>query len=150
MPILEVNISDAFENVANVIKSKSKEISREISNAVSTVMAERIFTKGIASDGTQIGTYSSKYLKYREKNYPHPTDPIVTVSLTRQLENNFGVVEADNESYGIGVIDSEIGAKMGYVESIKDKTISDMTDEESELAAEAASKALERYLNENL
>lgn len=83
------------------------------------LMTKRIHMDGIASDGTPIGTYSSGYLRYRQKPPNNRIkDSKVVVSLTRQLENDWSVIATKN-GYGIGFKNSFNLQKGRWVEAIK-------------------------------
>jgi hypothetical protein len=83
------------------------------------LMRERIHQNGIASDGTQIGTYSSDYLKYRQKPpFNQKSENKVIVSLTRQMGNDWSVIATKN-GYGIGFKNSFNLQKGRWVEAMK-------------------------------
>lgn len=147
MPI-SINFSGMLEDLVKTIDVGGADISRAMANGVITEMHGRIFDDGKATDGSQIGMYSSRYLRLRQKKYNRTESSKIVVSLTRKLENNFAVVEA-GEFYGIGVIDQEDADKMGYVEEMKEKSIADLTDDELEIAAQGAAQALDDLLNGN-
>lgn len=96
--------------------------------AIETIpnMTDRIHQRGEASDGSQIGTYSNPYLRYRVKHAKRSADTKVIVSLTRQLENDWSVLETPN-GYGIGFTNSFNADKLRWVEEVKGKVISELT-----------------------
>lgn len=120
---------------------------RPVAIEVLPMMTERIHKRGEASDGSQIGTYSNNYLKYARKKAGRGQDPKVIVSLTRQLENNWSVLETSN-GYGIGFTNPFNADKLRWVEEIKGKIISNLSgieinyaiDRVNELVADALSK----------
>jgi len=107
---------------------------RPVAIEVLPMMTERIHQKGVASDGSPIGTYSNGYLKQREKN-GRGADKKVIVSLTRQLENNWSVLETTN-GYGIGFTNSFNADKLRWVEEIKGREIANLSIEEINYATE--------------
>lgn len=116
--------------------------------AIETIpnMTERIHNKGLASDGSAIGTYSSPYLKYRQKYANRSADTKVIVSLTRQLENDWSVIETP-KGYGIGFTNSFNADKLGWVEEGKDKIIHELTTAEIDYAFERINELVANALN---
>jgi hypothetical protein len=108
---------------------------RPVAIEVLPMMTERIHKRGEASDGGQIGTYSNNYLKYARQKAKRGMDPKVIVSLTRQLENNWSVLETSN-GYGIGFTNPFNADKLRWVEEAKDRVISQLTTEETDYAFE--------------
>lgn len=117
---------------------------RPVAIEVLPMMTERIHRKGQASDGSQIGTYSNSYLKQREKNN-RGKDTKVIVSLTRQLENNWSVLETTN-GYGIGFTNPFNKEKLGWVEEQKGKVISSLSNEEINYAFERVNELVENAI----
>lgn len=76
---------------------------RPIAFDLVALMTERIHDQGMGSDGSPIkdGGYSEPYLKYRQEKHNRSANPLVILSLTRQLENDWSVV-AIQGGYGIG------------------------------------------------
>lgn len=110
------------------------------------LMHDRIHEKGIASDGGQIGTYSSDYLKLRQSKYKRNADNKVIVSLTRQLENDYAVVATQN-GYGVGFNNEFNLQKMKWVEQIKGKEIANMTQDELNAAIQFLNELTDDALN---
>lgn len=98
------------------------EMFREVVIDLIANIADRIHHKGLAADGTQIGTYSEAYMKVRTgevKRRPNATnlktkktfstkpkfnrtsDTKVILSLTRQMENDY-VPVAGPKGWGVG------------------------------------------------
>lgn len=146
MARLKIDLAGVYSRAAERIKTGGKDITREVANVVSTVMHERIFEHGLAADNDRIGEYQSNYLKLRVSKYKRSSRIDVIVSLTRKLENAFGVVES-KDGYGIGVINQTDADKMYYVETHFARTIAALTDKENKLATEAAAQAADRILN---
>ena len=74
---------------------------RQVASDTAAQVTYRIHTEGKNSNDTPIGEYSSKYLKIREKNN-RGTNPKVILSLTGQMENDFGIVSNSANKYGLG------------------------------------------------
>jgi len=92
----------------------------DTSTTLAAEIKQRVHTRGEASDGSQIGTYSDGYMKVRTGNfksdkivrgknkggarpkYNRTSDTRVVLSLTRQMENDLkGNIKTPN-GYGIG------------------------------------------------
>lgn len=93
------------------------------------LITKRIHIDGVASDGQQIGQYSSPYLKLRQKKYNRTADRKVIVSLTRQLESNWTVI-ATPRGYGIGFLNKFNYDKMRWVEEQRRREIASLSDAE--------------------
>ena len=104
--------------------------------AIETIplMTERIHVEGKASDGGGIGSYSNGYLRQREKSGRGKGTKVI-VSLTRQLENDWSVLETPN-GYGIGFTNSFNAQKLRWVEEVKGKLIGNLTSGEIDFAFE--------------
>lgn len=74
---------------------------REISTTLLAEMRERIHEKGIKSDGTQIGTYSSDYLAFRIEQGKGSASN-VTLFFTGQMQNDWKIVAQSETAYGLG------------------------------------------------
>lgn len=115
-------------------KLKNKDyLLRPVATEVIPLMTERIHHKGIASDGSQIGTYSNSYLRLRQRKYKRDASNKVIVSLTRQLENNWSVI-ATQGGYGIGFTNPFNLQKARWVEGIKSKIIVNLSQSEQTYA----------------
>lgn len=79
---------------------------RTLATTVGAEIKYRVHTKGLNSENNQIGTYSSPYLKLRQSKYNRTSESKVIFSLTRQMENDFGIVASDpiktSTGYGLG------------------------------------------------
>lgn len=123
------------------LKQKIAELSnpdylfRQVVFDLIVLMKRRIHEDGTASDGSQIGTYSSAYLKLREDKYNRTSDTTIIVSLTRQLENDWALI-SDNDNYGIGFNNPFNTQKAQWVEEIKKKDIFSMSDSELDYATQ--------------
>jgi hypothetical protein len=130
-----INIISNFDQVATSIAVSLEKIQdpeyllRPVAQEQIRLMHDRIHEQGEASDGSQIGTYNSTYLKERQRKYNRTADTKVVVSLTRQLENDYAVI-ATRAGYGVGFNNPFNMQKVRWVEEIKGKPIGDATQEE--------------------
>lgn len=132
---------------------KNKEyLLRPVAIEVIPLMTERIHQKGQASDGGQIGTYSSGYLKLRERGSKKQQIPIrgsdtkVIVSLTRKLEQDWAVIATTN-GYGIGFLNPLSLQKLRWVEEVKGKTIAKLTQSEQQYAVDRINELISDALS---
>lgn len=115
---------------------KNKEyLLRPVAIEVIPLMTERIHQKGEASDNSQIGTYSSGYLKLRQKKYKRDSSTTVIASLTRKLEQDWAVIATQN-GYGIGFLNPLSLQKLRWVEGTKGKTIATLSKSEQQYAVD--------------
>lgn len=80
------------------------------------------------------------------ENYHRSSDTKVIVSLTRQLENNWSVLETE-KGYGIGFTNPFNAEKLGWVETVKKKVIRELTAEELDYAFERINELIANALN---
>lgn len=79
-------------------------------------MKVRIHQDGKNSENTDIGEYSNSYIKIREKNR-RGTDKKVILSLTRQMENDYGIVGGNGATgYALGFKNPDNANKAGWME----------------------------------
>lgn len=109
-------------------------------------ITQRIHNDGKASDGSSIGTYSNGYLAYRKRNN-RGADTKVIVSLTRQLENDWSVLETQN-GYGIGFTNAFNAQKLRWVEEVKGKVIANLSEKEIDYAIERVNELVANALNQ--
>ncbi len=104
--------------------------------AIETIpnMKERIHKEGKASDGEQIGTYSTGYMRTRAENN-RSKDTKIIVSLTRQLENDWSLLGTAT-GYGIGFNNPFNREKAGWVEDQKGKIIFNLASAEKDYIKE--------------
>ncbi len=89
---------------------------RTIALDTAAQMKVRIHQEGKNSEGGQIGEYSNAYLKVREKNR-RGTDKKVILSLTRQMENDFGIVSGTGATgYALGFKNPDNADKASWAE----------------------------------
>lgn len=120
-------------------------------------MTERIHEKGEAADGSGIGTYTNNYLKLRQKKpYNRTEDSKIIVSLTRRLENDWGVIETDKGNWAIAFLNRQKGTltgitsgeKMQYVEESSGKTIAALSKAETEQLVKTILKGIDESLSQ--
>lgn len=145
---IKTNLDQVLSNLGQSLKTimDPNYLLRPVAIEVLTMMTERIHKEGKASDGGQIGSYSNNYLKYARKKAGRGSDPKIIVSLTRQLENNWSVIETTN-GYGIGFTNPFNADKLRWVEEIKDKVISNLTTIEIDYAFERINELVEQALD---
>jgi hypothetical protein len=153
-----ITVKSNINVVAGKIKKqiellKNKEyLLRPVAIEVIPLMTERIHQKGDASDGGQIGTYSSGYLKLRERGSKKQqipirgSDPKVIVSLTRKLEQDWAVIATQN-GYGIGFLNPLSLQKARWVEEKKGKTIFSLSKSEQQYAIDRINELVADALN---
>lgn len=127
-------VSTRIQTKLNKLKDKEY-LLRPVCFDLIELMKMRIHEKGLSAGGTQIGTYSSEYLKYRQAKHQRSADTKVIVSLTRQLENDWSVI-ATSKGYGIGFKNPFNLQKARWVEEIKEVKIFELTKEENQYASD--------------
>jgi len=92
------NIQDVVRNITERIsKINVPEMTKEMATTTAALMRNRIHQQGEASDGTPIGTYSDEYMKQRQRpTFKRSSSREVVLSLTRTMENDWGVQEISN------------------------------------------------------
>jgi len=89
---------------------------RTIAFDTAAQMKVRIHQEGKNSDNTAIGEYSNSYIKIREKNR-RGTDKKVILSLTRQMENDYGIVGGSGATgYALGFKNPDNSQKAEWME----------------------------------
>jgi len=126
----------------------------------------RIHVKGEDSNNKAIGTYSEGYMKVRtgtdfkseviargplkgkpREKYNRAADTKVICSLTRQLENDWNVIETTG-GYGIGFLNELNFKKTGWLEHTYQKKIFALTEQELAFAVESINETVNGLLNE--
>ena len=97
----------------------------------------KVKNAGVISRGPHKGEPRPKYNR--------SADTKVIVSLTRQLENNWSVLET-TKGYGIGFTNSFNADKLRWVEEIKDKQIGSLSTDEIDYAFERINELIEKAL----
>lgn len=117
------NLSDVTSSLIGRLKAVSDpngevrdKMLRTIALDTAAQMKVRIHQDGKNSENTPIGEYSNAYLKVREKNR-RGTDKKVILSLTRQMENDFGIVAGSGATgYALGFKNADNADKAGWAE----------------------------------
>lgn len=124
MATIQTNIGEVTERIRDklALLGSKDYIPRTLSFDLIDLMTRRIHMDGLASDESQIGSYSKDYLSLRKRKYQRSGDTKIIVSLTRQLENDWNVIATDG-GYGIGFLNPFNLQKARWVEQNKGKKI---------------------------
>jgi hypothetical protein len=122
-----------------------KPLLRPVAFDVLVLMTERIHEKGLAANGSEIGTYNNAYLRFRQKVHKRNPDDKIVVSLTRQLENDWAVMATDR-GWGIGFNNPHNAQKMIWVEEQKGKKIAALMKSEKDFAIDRLNKEVHKRL----
>lgn len=143
MASITVNIDNVLKKVDSFFdKIQDREyLLRPLAIETIPNIKERIHIQGKGSDGNQIGTYSSGYMKVREKN-KRGKDTKVIVSLTRQLEADYQVIPTQN-GYGIGFNNSLSFDKAKWVEERKKRIIFNLSADEKQYIRERLNELID-------
>jgi hypothetical protein len=119
--LLDTNISEELQAIRTKVLAEISTTKHPVILAAATnvlaLVAYRIHTQGERANGSPIGRYGTKYLKYREgPRFNRSSDPTMIFSLTRQMENDFSVVE-EGESAGLGFKNSHNADKARWLEA---------------------------------
>lgn len=130
MVTVKTNITEALGLIHDQLKKLTDPnyLLRPVAQEQIRLMHNRIHERGLASDGNQIGIYSTGYMRTREENN-RSKDTKVIISLTRQLENDYAVI-ATERGYGIGFNNKHNFDKANWVQLTYRKRIFDMTNSE--------------------
>lgn len=117
------NLSDVTSSLIGRLKAVADpngevrdKMLRTIALDTAAQMKVRIHQEGKNSEGGNIGEYSNAYLKVREKNR-RGRDKKVILSLTRQMENDFGIVAGSGATgYALGFKNPDNADKAGWAE----------------------------------
>lgn len=110
--MVTVNIS-GIQGMVNKLRGKllsiteKDSVTRVVASTMAGVVRKRIHEQGKNADDTNIGDYDEKYLRVRQKNN-RGTSKKVIISLTRELENDFGLSVTNpiktSGGWGIGFV----------------------------------------------
>lgn len=79
---------------------------RSVTSTAAGMIRQRVHVEGINSSGSDIGSYSSAYLKYRQKKWNRDGSSRVILSASRQMENDLALTIADpiktTRGYAVG------------------------------------------------
>lgn len=139
-----------IELLAKALTGIAYEKDRVLRSVATTMRAElshRIHTEGKAADGSLISPqgYSPAYLEERVEKFNRTNDSKVVLSLTRQMENDFKVIETEN-GYGLGFSNPFNYEKSQWNEQ-RFKKIYDLTPDEIVLTQQTAEAEVIRILN---
>ena len=127
------------------VLAKTNVLEKRVAVTMLQVTNERIFTKGQAANGSQIGKYSAGYVKQRQKdNYPSSNK--VILQATTQMINDWSVVPS-GKSVGLGFKNSFNAEKSEYVENAYKKAIFEHTNAELDILDETINEELTKILN---
>jgi hypothetical protein len=114
---IRTNIVDVVSRLTTKIAAlKDKErIMRSCAIQMTGELRYRIHVAGEDASGKPIGTYTTAYLRLRQKKFNRTPDPKIILSLTSQQENDMGPIETPN-GYGIGFKNITNLEKAGYAE----------------------------------
>lgn len=128
---LKTNIGAVSARLRRKLSSlnDSERLLRPVCLDVIDMLTQRIHIDGQASDGQAIGTYDEGYLAMRESKYGRLEGSKVVISLTSQLENDYGVAATD-KGYGVGFSNVLNFNKAGWVEEHFGKKIFSLTSSE--------------------
>lgn len=121
------------------------DIAREVAAAMLAPTSDRIFNRGIASNGAPIGIYSPQYLKRRIKKGLGGSNKVI-VTFTGQLQNDFSVVE-EGGMIGLGTKNPKNAEKAEWVEANQGKDIFSATVNEEKQALKVFEKAISKRFN---
>lgn len=106
MPI-EITIDSNFSQFKEEFEKQVREIVENANpilfagaSGILALVSQRIHVDGKRANGSAVGQYANSYLRIREKNN-RGADRKIILSLTRQMENDFTVVEV-NGNVGLG------------------------------------------------
>ena len=140
MPVT-TNIDAIINNLEAKLNDATKQfVMLEVATALLAPVKSRIHNDGVASDGSEIGTYTNAYLKERQK-YNRTGDRKVVLSLTRQMENDFSVQAVGNNSYGLGYNNAENYNKAKWNDNRFGHIVFALTKEEETIATQIAKEA---------
>lgn len=141
-------------NMAYVLSSVSLKLNsldvKRMTNIQATsllaVMRDRIHVQGLDSNGAQIGIYTPAYIKYTRKKAGRGTDSKVILSLTRQMENGYILVEIPNGT-GIGHSTQEDALKARWCEETYGKKIFKPTAEEEAMVKQIGEDYIAKHFS---
>lgn len=110
--------------------------------ALSTVLSvhkPRIFEKGLAANGSQIGKYSKKYGEKKSKLGRNPG--YVNLRLTDQLMGDYNLI-VNGDQYAFGFQNSFNADKAGWVSDLYNKDIFHLSESELDLLMDILIKEL--------
>jgi len=144
---IKTNLSEVLTNlIAQMNEQLGRQIAREVSVNLLPIVFDRIHENGKDASGNQIGTYKPSYLELRVKKYKRTADPMVILSLQKQMEKDFSVQETQL-GYGLGYNNPYNYQKAQWNELKYKKLIFGLTNEEQLIANEVAKIAMTNALS---
>jgi hypothetical protein len=147
-----ISINTSFKNqLEKVVKKINCIASKEryeliASESLVGEMRHRIHIDGLASNEQPIGTYSSSYLEYRNKN-KRGSGTKVILSDTRQMENDLSVI-AGTKGWAIGYKNNFNAQKAEWNESHFKKKIFKLTSSEKNKVVDVVVFELKKAIKE--
>lgn len=141
MVTLTSNIGEVTDFIQAKIKAlvDKENLPRILAFDTIDLMTQRIHIDGKDATDGQIGTYSTNYLRVRQKKYSRTADKKIIVSLTRQLENDWSVI-ATEKGYGVGFKNPFNLQKARWVEEMKEKKIFSLSPTEERTISDIVQK----------
>lgn len=145
-----------LEKLTSSLRSKLLEVSdkdkvlRTVATSMCFVVRERIHEKGLNAAGSQIGVYSSEYLKVRIKK-GKTGSPKVILSFSRQMQNDFAIGEKNpikaGNGWGLGFKNNFNSDKADWMEE-RYGSIYSLTDGEYKQAQDVANGETNKILKQ--
>jgi len=116
MITVQTNLIDVIDKIKKewLTKDAQIEVNEDIANTLRNAISTRIHSRGEASDGSSIGTYSESYARMRDRMGLQTS--YVDLKVYGELQSSFVVERSGNTSYSIGFDNSEDADKAGYME----------------------------------
>lgn len=146
MPIT-ISIDSNYEQISEGINRGLQDIIANqdpillaVSSGILSLVTNRIHVQGKRANGAAIGQYANSYMRERQANN-RGTDRNIIFSLTRQMENDFTVVEAGG-LIGLGFNNTTNAQKARWLETRFPDTYALSAEEETEMVL-----IIEDYIN---
>lgn len=142
------NIKQQFDRLTKKISCVMNKERYELiaSESILGEVRHRVHIQGLTSNEQPIGTYSTSYLEYRNKN-KRGKDTKVILSDTRQMENDLSVI-VGNKGWAIGYKNSFNAKKAEWNEKHFKKAIFKLTPTERKQVVDITYKELKKALKE--
>ena len=133
------------KDIANLNVLLTDQVEKSVILTVHQQVKVRIFDRGQAANGSQIGRYSDPYVKQRIKKGLGSGKKVV-LEFTGQMRNDFQVVEQGGQ-IGSGFLNKVNTDKSFWVEKTYTKQIFDLTDSEEQLVEDLYQQEVDAILN---
>lgn len=127
------------------ILAKTDKIERRVFQTMLGVTSERIFSKGLDANNSEIGKYSKGYIKTRAKNNLGTSSKVI-LQFKGTMVNDFSLI-VDGNTYGLGFKNTLNADKSRWVEDTYDKEIFKHTQEEEQLVNDLFVQEVKKVLN---